>query len=85
MRRTGYVRDKKQRLASVKHYYKSDENGAEARRKLARQFGIPFPQGRNITSLVKKFEETGSGQTVCRAVTDRLRQCLKYSISSLNI
>ncbi|OAF63701.1 hypothetical protein A3Q56_08593 [Intoshia linei] len=51
---------KKQHIAAVKHYYKSGENGDEASRRLANQFGIPPPQGRNITCVIKKFEETGS-------------------------
>ena len=51
---------KEQRMATEKHYYQSGENGAEASRRLANQFSIPPPQGRNITCLVKKFEETGS-------------------------
>ena len=40
---------KEQRIAAVKHYFQSGENGAEASRRLAKQFGIPPPQGRNIT------------------------------------
>lgn len=51
---------KEQRIAAVKHYYQSSENGAEASRRMTTQFGISSPQGRNITALVKKFELTGS-------------------------
>ena len=57
---------KKQRIAAIKHYYQSSENGAEASR-LANQFGIPSPQGRNITCLVRKFKETGSVADIQRS------------------
>ena len=51
---------KKQRIAAVKIYYECSGNGAEGSRRLSKQFDIPAPQGRNITNLVKKFEESGS-------------------------
>ena len=51
---------KEQRIAAVKHYYQSNENGAEASRRTKKKFGISSPQGRNITALVKKFEQTDS-------------------------
>lgn len=49
-----------QRVAAVKHYYQSQGNGAEAARRLAFEFDIRTVQGRNITNIVKKFEQTGS-------------------------
>ena len=51
---------KEQCITAVKHYYQSGENGVEASRTLAKQFGIPPPQGQNITFLVKKFKEMAS-------------------------
>ena len=48
---------KRQRIAAVKIYYKIYY---EASRRLSEQFDIPASQGRNITNLVKKFEELGS-------------------------
>ena len=50
---------KEQRNAAIKHYYQSGKNRAEANRRFANQFGIPPSQGRNITCLVRKSEETG--------------------------
>ena len=52
---------KEQRITAIKHYYQSGENRAEASRRLANQLGIPPPQGRNITCLERKFEETPVG------------------------
>ena len=49
-----------QRTAAVKHFYQSNNNAAEAARRLAAQFSLPVPQGRNVKSIVEKFEETGS-------------------------
>ena len=57
---------KEQRIATIKHYYQSGENGAETSRRLANKFGIP-PQGRNITCLVKKFEKTRSVADIQRS------------------
>ena len=52
---------KEQRITSVKFYYQNNENGAAAGRLLAEHFQIKHViQGRNITNLVKKFEETGN-------------------------
>ena len=50
---------KEQRITAVKFYYQNNENGAAAGRLLAEHFHIKHViQGRNITNLVKKFEET---------------------------
>ena len=52
---------KEQRITAVKFYYQNNENGAAAGRLLAEHFQIKHViQGRNITNLVKKFEETGN-------------------------
>ena len=52
---------KKQRITSVKFYYQNNENGAAAGRLLAEHFQVKrVIQGRNITNLVKNFEETGN-------------------------
>ena len=51
---------KEQHNTAIKHYYQSGENRPEASRRSANQFGIPPPQGQNITCLVRKLEETGS-------------------------
>ena len=52
---------KEQRITAVKFYYQYNENGAADGRLLTEHFQIKHViQGRNITNLVKKFEETGS-------------------------
>lgn len=52
--------DQEQRIAAVRHYYQSGSNAAEASRRLSEEFRIHEVQGRNIKSLVDKFERTGS-------------------------
>ena len=49
-----------QRIAAVKHYYKCNEQPTMAARRLAQEFDINPPQGRNIRLIVEKFEATGS-------------------------
>ena len=49
-----------QRTAAVRHFYQSNGDTAETARRLATQFNKPPTQGRNIKSIVQKFEETGS-------------------------
>ena len=52
---------KEERITAVKFYYQNNENGAAAGHLLAEHFQIKhIIQGRNITNLVKKFEETGN-------------------------
>ena len=52
--------NKQQRISAVKHYYMSNNNAAEASRRLSAEYKIVNVQGRNIKSLVAKFELTGS-------------------------
>ena len=52
-----------QRIAAVKHYYKCNEQPTMAARRLAQEFDINPPQGRNIRLIVEKFEATGSVAT----------------------
>ena len=50
---------KEQRVKAIQLYYQNNKNGAEIARLLA-EFNIPRVQSRNITSLIRKFESTGS-------------------------
>ena len=52
--------NRNQRIAAVRHYYRCGSNAAEASRRLSEEFHIHVVQGRNIKSLVNKFETTGS-------------------------
>ena len=49
-----------QRIAAIRHYYQCGSNATEASRRLSEEFNIHAVQGRNIKSLVNKFEITGS-------------------------
>ena len=50
-----------QRIAAIRHYYQCGSNTTKAsRRRLSEEFNIHAVQGRNIKSLVNKFEITGS-------------------------
>ena len=48
-----------QRIAAIRHYYQCGSNATEANRRLSEEFNIHAVQGRNIKSLVNKFEITG--------------------------
>ena len=52
-----------QHIAAVKHYYKCNGNQSSAARRLAEEYDINPTQGRNIRSIVEKFETTGSVAT----------------------
>ena len=52
-----------QRIAVVKHYDKCNEQPMMAACRLAQEFNINPPQGRNIRLIVEKFEATGSVAT----------------------
>ena len=56
-----------QRIAAVRHYYRCGSNAADASRRLSEEFHIHVVQGRNIKSLVNKFETTGSVNDAPRA------------------
>ena len=77
---------KEQRIAAIKHYYQSGENGAETSR-LANQFDIPPPQRQNITCFVRKFEETESVADIQRSGTPSTATTLKTAptTSHLNV
>ena len=47
-----------QRIVAVKHYYKCNEQPTMAAHRLAQEFDINSPQGRNIRLIVEKFEAT---------------------------
>ncbi|XP_054449778.1 uncharacterized protein LOC129087027 [Pteronotus mesoamericanus] len=51
---------REQRVRAVKLYYQNQCNGAATARLLREEFGIRLVQSRNITSLIRKFEATGS-------------------------
>lgn len=81
--------NKQQRIAAVRFYYMSDMNAAEASRRLSEEYQIHEVQGRNIKSLVRKFEETGSVMDASRsgrprtatteAIGDQIRESLTNS------
>ena len=52
--------NRNQRIAAVRHYYGCGSNAAEISRRLSEEFHIHVVHGRNIKSLVNKFETTGS-------------------------
>lgn len=45
----------------------SNENSAEARRRLSQEFSIPPMEGHNMKSIVNKFERTGSVEDLHRS------------------
>ena len=49
-----------QRIAAIRHYYQCGSNATKASRHLSEEFNIHAVQGKNIKSLVNKFEITGS-------------------------
>ena len=49
-----------QRNAAIRHYYQCGSDATEASRRLSEEFNIHAVQGRNIKSLVNKFEIIGS-------------------------
>ena len=53
-----------QNIAAIRHYYQCGSNATEASRRLSEEFNIHAVQGRNIKSLVNKFEITGSMPTI---------------------
>ena len=58
---------KEQRVKAVQLYYRNNKNGAEAARLLSAEFNIRQVQSRNIMSLIRKFERTGSISDVPRS------------------
>ena len=48
------------KIAAIRHYYQWGSNAIEASCRLRVEFTIHTVQGRNIKSLVNKFETTGS-------------------------
>ena len=59
-RNMAFKLNRNQRIAVVRHYYRCGSNVAEASRRFSEEFHIHVVQGRNIKSLVNKFETTGS-------------------------
>ena len=59
-RNMAFKLNRNQRIAAVRHYYRCGSNAAEASRRLSEEFHIHVVQGRNIKSLVNKFETMGS-------------------------
>ena len=52
--------NRNQRIAAFRYYYPCGSNAAGASRRLIEEFHIHVVHGRNIKSLVNKFETTGS-------------------------
>ena len=48
-------------------YYENNKNGAKTARLLSAEYNIPRVQRRNIKSLIRKFESTGSVSDAQRA------------------
>ena len=62
-----YRLNQNQRIAAIRHYYQCGSNATEASRHLSEEFNIHAVQGRNIKSLVNKFEITGSVNNASRS------------------
>ena len=58
---------KEQRVKAIQFYYENNKNGAKTARLLSAEYNIPRVQSRNITSLIRKFESTGSVNDAQRA------------------
>ena len=62
-----FRRNQNQRIAAIQHYYQCGSNVTEASRRLSEEFNIHAVQGRNIKSLVNKFEITDSVNNALRS------------------
>ena len=59
-RNMAFRHNQNQTIAAIRHYYQCGSNVTEASRRLSEEFNIHAVQGRNIKSLVNKFQITGS-------------------------
>ena len=56
-----------QRVKAIQLYYQNNNNGAKTARLLSDVYNTPRVQSRNIKSLIRKFESTGSVRDAQRA------------------
>ena len=69
-----------QRVKAIQLYYQNNNNGAKTARLLSDEYNIPRVQSRNIKSLIRKFESTGSVRDGQRAGRPVVATSLEKSI-----